>query len=193
MRYVKFAIRVFIVLFVLAFLDYTLPSRDIVKVVGTEVVRTDVGNSLFWASSGQVVTTTTTTPTTPTPNNRDIRFINSIKSNGNARVYRNEDTGWGWPPYFKFSSGNLQAEAQQLVDQDQWVAVTHYGWRMTLISIYPNAMSIEAVAGPQITLIPWTRIIFAILLIILGIVLWRLWVHIREWFTDKFDRIKSKF
>ncbi len=29
-------------------------------------------------------------------------------------VYRNEDTGWGWPSYFKFDTANLQTEADDL-------------------------------------------------------------------------------
>ena len=38
-------------------------------------------------------------------------FIQTIKKNGKPMVYRNEDTGWGWPPYFKFDTANLQADA----------------------------------------------------------------------------------
>ena len=188
MRYIKILLRIGAVAFILAFLDYTLPSRDIVKVVGTEVVRTDIGaNSIFWASPDAGA------DASPAAGNRDIRFINSVRSNESARVYRNEDTGWGWPPYFKFGSGNLQAEAQQLAGTDQWVAVTHYGWRITMISIYPNAVSLSPVAGPGATLIPWTRIIAAVLLVIFGIIAWRLWVRFRGWMTDKFDRIRARF
>lgn len=188
MRYVKIFLRVIIVAVILAFLDYTLPSRDVVRVVGTEVVRTNIGaNSLFWAQPD------TGTATNLAVGNRDVRFINTVRAIESARVYRNEDTGWGWPPYFKFSSGDLQAEAQQLAKAEQWVAVTHYGWRFTVFSIYPNAVSVSAVAGPGVTLIPWTRIIAAVLLVLLGIIVWRVWVRVREWGADKYDRIKARF
>jgi len=30
------------------------------------------------------------------------------------RVFRNEDTGWGFPFYFKFNSADLQAVAQSI-------------------------------------------------------------------------------
>ena len=33
---------------------------------------------------------------------------------GKVIVYRNEATGWVWPPYFKYDSSNLQAEATNL-------------------------------------------------------------------------------
>ena len=51
-------------------------------------------------------------------------------------VYRNEDTGWGWPPYFKFDTKNLQTEAADLIsskEEPQWVILTHYG--LSLIHI----------------------------------------------------------
>ena len=188
MRYLKIVLRIVVIAGVLAFLDYALPSRDLVKIVGTEVVRTEVGaNSLFWAQpiAGDA--------NPAIAGNRDIRFINSVRGNGSARVYRNEDTGWGWPPYLKFDSGNLQAEAQQLQVSGSWVAVTHYGWRSTLLSIYPNAISISEVSGPEVTLVPWARIIAAVLLILFGVILWRIWVRFSRWAFDRLDRIRSKF
>ncbi len=188
MRYIKILVRIAVVAVFLAFLDYTLPSRDIVKIVGTEVVRTDIAvNSIFWASpdADQAVVSGT--------GNRDVRFINSVKPNENARVYRNEDTGWGWPPYFKFSSGDLQAEAQQLAGTEQWVAVNHYGWRIRMLSIYPNAVGISSVSGPGVTLIPWMRIIAAVLLALFGLAAWRIIVRLREWMADKFDRLKARY
>ncbi len=41
----------------------------------------------------------------------------------------------------------------------QWVAVTHYGWRIPAISIFPNAVKITPVEGPDVRLIPWVNII----------------------------------
>ena len=146
-----------------AFLHYTLPSRDIVVITGTEIIRQDVSglNSWFYAGadSGNAAS-----------DNRDLRLINTIDADGTTRVYRNEDTGIGWPPYFKFDSADLQADAQasiSTVAEPQWVAIRHYGVRSTFISIYPNATSIAPVAGPDVQLIPWMRIIVIILVVAL--------------------------
>jgi hypothetical protein len=84
-------------------------------------------------------------------------------------IYRNEDTGWGWPPYFKFDTANLQARASDLMSKKsaedaQWVAIRHYGWRNEFFSIYPNAISLWAVDGPEARIIPWFNIILLTLL-----------------------------
>lgn len=185
----KYTFYILVLLVVLVFLDYTLPSRDVVKVVGTEVVRTNMSRfPIFWTGSD-----TGSTAASQTVKNRDIRFINTVKPSERPRVYRNEDTAWGWPPYFKFDSGDLQAEAQRLKDGSQWVAVTHYGWRIQLISIYPNAIKIAPVPGPGVSYIPWARIIAGILLVLTGLIIWRLWVRLREWLTDRIDRLKARF
>ena len=63
-----------------------------------------------------------------------------------TRVYRNEETDWGFPWYFKFDSGNLQAEAQSLVssaEAPKWVLVTHYGWRIPMLSMFPNVVELK--------------------------------------------------
>ncbi len=41
------------------------------------------------------------------------------------RVFRNEDAGWGWPPYLKFNSAVFTAESQEFAtDQTKpWVLV----------------------------------------------------------------------
>ena len=43
MRYVKWSVLALLALFFLSFLHYTLPQRDIVRVVNTEVRRVDFG------------------------------------------------------------------------------------------------------------------------------------------------------
>ena len=187
MRYVRIVLGILAVSLIAATFDYSLPSTNVVKLVGTEVVRTDVGSlSLFWASPDSG------TGTDISNTNRDVRFINAVFSDGSPRVFRNEDTGWGWPPYFKFSSGNLQAEAQSLSESEGWVAVRHYGWRIKMFSIYPNALSLKEVVSPQSGTWNWTRIAAAVLLVIAGLIAWRLWVRIQRWATDLIDRIKSR-
>lgn len=154
--YVKWALIILAIpafLFAAAMLHYTLPGRDIVQIVGTDVKRMDVGkSSWFWASQDAGTNQTWT---------RDVRFINAVWPNGKPRVYRNEDTNWNWPPYLKFDSGNLTAEAQALAQQqNKWVAITHYGWRIELFSIFPNAVNIKRIEGPNVLLIPWFNILF---------------------------------
>ncbi|WP_099825176.1 DUF1523 family protein [Oceaniglobus indicus] len=176
MRYVKWTFWIVVLSIVGAFLHYTLPQRDIVRVVNTEVRRVDVGeNSMFWAQ--------TDVGNNPDTVNRDVRFIETIRENGKPIVYRNEDTGWGWPPYFKLDSSNLQAEASDLIStraDPQWVALRHYGWRNEFMSIFPNAVGIRPVAGPDVTLIPWLNIVILTVLLIIILVIRAMWMQFRE-------------
>ena len=85
-------------------------------------------------------------------------------------VYRNEDTGWNWPPYFKFDTSNLQAQAsnaeqQSHTDEPHWVAIKHYGWRSEFLSIWPNAVSIKPVTDPDVQWTPWLNIFILLLLV----------------------------
>lgn len=175
MRYVKWTLIAALVLLVSGFLNYTLPSRDVVRIVGTEVRRIDFGeNSIFWAAPdvGNAAGTS-----------RDIRFINTIDENGRPRIFRNEDTGWGWPPYFKIDSSNLQAEAENLISTEaspRWVAVTYYGWRSQLLTIFPNAVAVKPVDSPDVRLIPWVSILILTALAGMGLLLWRMWAQFRE-------------
>lgn len=133
---------------VAALLHYALPSRDIVRIEGTEIIRVD--------QTGTATATTETVALT-----RDVRLINASDANGKPRVYRNEDTGWGFPFYLKFDSSDLQAVAQKYAKEESgWVALRHYGWRLRMFSMYPNALSMKPVDGPDATLIPWFNIVF---------------------------------
>ncbi|RVV96970.1 DUF1523 family protein [Mesobaculum littorinae] len=179
MKWLKWTVVVALALIVFAFLHYTLPQRDIVRIVDTEVRRVDFGeNSIFWANAD--------TGTTG-GSNRDVRFINAIRPSGRPIVYRNEDTGWGWPPYFKLDSSNLQAEAGDMVSSGsdpRWVAVRHYGWRNEFMTIYPNAVGVRPVAGPDVTLIPWFNIVFLTFLAIFLLFLWGLLRRFRRRMVD---------
>jgi hypothetical protein len=159
---------------VVAVFHYTLPQRDIVRISDTYEKRIDFGeNSIFWASPD--VGNNTATP------NRDVFFIQTVQArNGRVMVYRNEDTGWGWPPYFKFDTANLQAEASDLkstVEAPKWAMIRHYGWRNEFFSIYPNAVEVWPVSGPDAPKgVAWINIaiIAGFLVVVLGIwVLWR--------------------
>ncbi|MDN5789121.1 DUF1523 family protein, partial [Pseudorhodobacter sp.] len=135
--------------------------------------------------------------------NRDVRFINAERPNGKVIVYRNEDTGWGWPPYFKLDSSNLQAEAQALIsgkEKPVWVSVTHYGWRNEFFTIYPNAVAVKQVAGPDVSIFPWFNVIFLVVVLGILLLLWRMWAQFRERtidptlesIGDRFDEVDAK-
>ncbi|PWE31374.1 DUF1523 domain-containing protein [Maritimibacter sp. 55A14] len=168
MRYVKFGISAVLILIVAGFLHYILPQRDVVQIVGTDVIRRDVESS-----DGRILS-------------QDVRYINARTDGGESREYRNEDTGWGFPFYFKFDSGKLAAEAQSMAKDDGWVAVTHYGWRITFLSMYPNAVKLKPVAGPDVRLIPWFNIVF---LIVLAAAIFAIWRRIQRFRENRIDPV----
>ena len=178
---VKWTFRVLLVLFVAAFLHYELPQHDIVRVTNTYNRLTTVGTENAWAYASPDTGTAESTTT------RDIRFIEAAYENGSVVVYRNEDTGWVWPPYFKYDSSNLQAEAGNLkstVEAPKWVSVTHYGWRFPFLSIYPNAVSVREVAGPDVRIIPYVSIMILLVLGFLVFMLRRMWLQFVERMVD---------
>jgi hypothetical protein len=175
MRYAKWTLAALVALLIFSFLHYTLPQRDIVRIVATENRRIDFGeNSIFWAAP-DVGTAPGAT--------RDVFFIQTVRPNGRAMVYRNEDTGWGWPPYFKINSHNLQTQAANLIsttEAPKWVAMRHYGWRNEVFTIFPNAVSVRQVEGPDVRLVPWLNIVILTVLAAMGLLLWRMWAQFRE-------------
>ncbi len=180
MKFVKWTFIVLFWLLVAAFLHYTLPQHDVVRITDTYEKRVDPGeNSLFWAQAD--------TGTDGTLPNRDVFFIQTRRDNGEIIVYRNEDTGWGWPPYFKFDTSNLQAEAADMkstADNPRWVAVRHYGWRNEFLTIVPNAVGLKQVAGPDVRIIPWTAIV---ILVILAAVYWAIRVRWKRFWRSRVD------
>lgn len=176
MRYLKWGLIGLIVAIVGGFLHYTLPQHDIVRVVNTYQERQDLNDwtRIFWSSPDDQATGLI---------NRDVQFIQTIGTDGKPMVYRNEDTGWRWPPYFKFDTASLQTEADDLrstAEAPKWAIVTHYGWRNEMLSTFPNAMSIRPVAGPDVRIIPWFNIIFFVVVGLLILFLRRIWLQFRE-------------
>ena len=180
MRYVKWTLLGLIALIAFGFLHYTLPQHDIVRVVNTYQERQDLTDwtRIFWSDPDDQSGTLT---------NRDVQFISTIKTNGKPMVYRNEDTGWRWPPYFKFDTATLQTQADDLrstAEAPKWAVVTHYGWRIPLFSAFPNAVSITPVEGPDVTLIPWVNIIIFAVLIFISVMIRKMWLQFRERMVD---------
>ena len=181
MVYIKWFFIIVFWVFVAAFFHYTLPQKDIVRVTDTENRRNDFGeNSIFWASpeAGNAGVAA----------NRDVFFIQTVRENGSVMVYRNEDTGWGWPPYFKFDTSNLQAEAADLKSTSEapkWALITHYGWRNEFFTIFPNAISITPMENPDVGKpIPWVNIV---ILIVFAAIFWAIYVRWRRFRQRRLD------
>ncbi len=188
MRRIRIIFRVCLFLLFGAFFHYVLPQHDIVRVTSTEIIRTDFSafNRMFYAQADSGNTELAT---------RDLRLINTEKQqtfllgfvprdSTGVMVYRNEDTGWIWPPYFKFDSSDLQAEAASLARGDEWAVITHYGWRIRWASIFPNAVAIEPVEGPDVRIIPWFNIFFFIFLGVAFFFVRAMWMQLRERTVD---------
>lgn len=106
-------------LFLAVALHYALPQVDVVRAVGVEIKRLDATESNAAEAS-----------------TRDVYYIQMETQDGDPRVYRNEDNFI----YLKFDSADLQARVQSLSANKELVALRHYGWRVQLFSMFPNAV-----------------------------------------------------
>ncbi|MCW3782958.1 DUF1523 family protein [Defluviimonas salinarum] len=175
LKLLKWSLRIVAFLSVAVVLQYTLPSRDIVLVTDTYNRMTTIGDNAMFYATPDVGSNDHET--------RDIRFVEAAYPDGSVIVYRNEDTGWVWPPYFKYDSSNLQAEASQLRSTPKdptWVAITHYGWRIPFFSIYPNAVAVTAISGPDVKLFPWVNIVVIVMIALAALFLRALWRQFLE-------------
>ena len=197
MRILSFTLRLLPILMFGLLLHYVLPQHDIVRIVNTYQERQDLDDwtRIFWADPDTQSTTLV---------NRDVQFIQSVKKKTwllgfiqrdatEVMVYRNEDTGWGWPFYFKFDTASLQTEADDLrstQENPKWAVMTHYGWRNEYLSAFPNAIAIRPVASPNETVIPWFNIFFFVFLIVAIGTVRAMWFQFRERMVDPaMDRV----
>ncbi|WRG55640.1 DUF1523 family protein [Helicobacter pylori] len=107
-----------------------------------------------------------------TPNNkevktlaRDVYFVQTYdpKDQKSVTVYRNEDTRFGFPFYFKFNSADISALAQSLVNQQ--VEVQYYGWRINLFNMFPNVIFLKPLkANAEMSKPIFSWILYALLL-----------------------------
>lgn len=165
---IKFAMATFLLAAAALFLFYNLPRTAVVQISGTDMKRVD-------RESGKVVERQAADDASrATLQTYDVRYINSVARNGKTRVFRNEDTGWGWPPYFKFNSADLTAQAQAYasVSEKPWVLVKYYGWRIRIFSMFPNAVSLRTV-GKDYNHFPLFNIVFISLLVVAVFIVWR--------------------
>lgn len=147
-------------------LHYVLPHHAVVYLTGTEVKRMDHNG----------IVTANNPADGPT---RDVYFINAeTPQTHEPRVFRNDDTRFGFPWYFKFDAADLQAQAQGLArNEKQLVLVTYYGWRLRMFSAFPNAVSVSATDSAEPPF-PWFNTV--LLLLVLGVAVY-LTLLVRRW------------
>lgn len=129
----------------LLWLDVYLPYARTMTVTGTEVKRMDDDGPISAENPEDGPT-------------RDVYFIFGNTDDGDTLVVRNEDTGWSWPPYFKFDSADMQAVAQKAGADNKRMAVTTYGWRVKMLSWFPNTVELAPLAVGESGR-SWTRIV----------------------------------
>ncbi len=181
---VKIGIGIVLIVVIALFFHYNLPRTAVVRISGTDIKRIDKSKNIIEEQSE------TDTQTKTTQNTSDVRFINSVSRKGKTMVFRNEDTGWGWPPYLKFDSADLTAEAQAFaVDQNKpWVLVKYFGWRIKILSMFPNVLNLKVVDHGY-THVPIFNIVFFALLIALAFFVRSKFKKLVSW---AHDRKKSK-
>ena len=182
MRILKWVVLLLVVAVVGAFLHYVLPKHAVVYVTGTENRIVSPDEVRGFRAFSENATTNAKGQTIA-----DVFFINSVERDGGVLVFRNEDTGFGFPWYFKFNSADVQARAQNSISNaqtPQWVAVRYYGWRIPYLSMFPNAIAIDAVASRDVRIVPWFNIILLTLVIA---VVWAIWARLRRWRQRRAD------
>jgi hypothetical protein len=188
LRAVKWVFGLLVLAVVGLFLHYVLPKHAVVYVTGVEnrIVSPDeyTGIRAFGRD---------TAPNPQGGNVADVFFLNTTDRDGDSFVFRNEDTGFGFPFYFKFNSADVQADAQRAVStsaEPRWQVVRYYGWRINFISMFPNALSVSDAAGPDVRIIPWFNIV---LLTLLAAVVWAVWSRVRRWRQRRADPVAASW
>lgn len=149
MNRLKLAVSILLALLFVGFVSCAhatfLPWTEKVNITGTEVKRLDA--------------------TEKNPSVRDRRYILATRVTDNEPLsFANEDTRWGWPPYFKFNSADLSAQAQEIVQKQKEavVLVKLYGYRSTVLDEFPNVISMRVV-DKDYTHIPVFNILFYVI------------------------------
>ena len=155
--------------FMFSVVNYVFPHYDVTHVTGVEVKRVDKDGPITKSNPADGPT-------------RDVYYINTQNDDGKIMVYRNEDTRWGFPFYFKFGSANLQAEAQALGNDNKLVQMKYYGWRITMMDECRNATSIKEITAddtPSHPIVSWIFYAFLLATLFLSI------QFVRGWFDSE--------
>jgi hypothetical protein len=82
-----------------------------------------------------------------TGDGRDVQYrIETVHAGtSDTLIFKNSDAGFT-PPYLKFDSARLQARASRVTREcpQEPVIITGYGLRIPWLSMFPNAVSIDA-------------------------------------------------
>lgn len=112
--------------------NYAFPSYDVTMVTTGDVRRVDK-DGIISASNpadGEI---------------RDVYYLyTSNDQTEKAIQYRNENTGWGFPFYFKFNSGEVQAKALAFAEKKQLVQIKYYGWNIPMLNEERKLVSVKA-------------------------------------------------
>jgi hypothetical protein len=117
-------------------LDFYLPEKGIATITGVEVKRVDKDGPIGKENPADGPT-------------MDVYYIYTAQDGEKVRVYRNEDTRWSFPFYFKFNSADVQAKAKTLEFEKKLARISSYGWRINMLSTFPNITSIDVVDSPD--------------------------------------------
>lgn len=158
----KIAYALFGCLFVATLLvaDFYLPSKDAYHFAGTEVKRVDK-DGVINARNPQDGPTI------------DVYFIQA-RQGEDIHVFRNEDTGFGLPLYFKYNSADIQGKANAYLNDKAEVQITSYGWRVKMLSTFPNVISMTPMSEnpSSFSLMRW--IFMGLIIILFGYLGFRL-------------------
>lgn len=137
--------------------NFTMPSYKALHIVGSEVKRMD---SDGFINKDRVANSSV----------RDVYFIYAkFPDSDKVLSFRNEDTRWGFPFYFKFDSADLQAKASAFAEEKALVEVKYYGWRIKVLDEFFNVVSIKKIASINDTSNPIVSYILYGLLVVLFI------------------------
>ena len=130
-KYILFAALFLFHGFLFTVVNYVTPSYDVTRVTGVEVKRVDKDGPITKSNPADGPT-------------RDVYYVYTQKPNEEkVMVYRNEDTRWSFPFYFKFGSADLQAKAQSFSVDGKLVEVKYYGWRLIMFDEFRNLLSVK--------------------------------------------------
>jgi hypothetical protein len=168
-----------------AFLHYTLPQRDIVRITETQLQLTEISgwSALFYAQSDSGAEGTSV--------QRDVRIISAVRPDNTPIDYRNEDTGlFGWPPYFKIDSQDVQTEAQDLRSTRD---IAGNGWPSPITAgaervLDPTPMRCPSGAsmGRMCSLFPWLNIVILLGMVLVIFMAWRIWERFEDRVIEPF-------
>ena len=142
-------------------LDFYLPEKSITTITGVEVKRVDKDGPIGKENPADGPT-------------MDVYYIYTSLPNDQVRVFRNEDTRWSWPFYFKFDAADVQAKAKTLEYEKKTARLTSYGWRINMLSWFPNVTKIDVVEPDASTCSVFRWLWFALWAAGFGYLGWRL-------------------